>query len=90
MKTMAFAFSKLWQAVTLLNNNIARKMAYGIERNIKIGKNAQGKEALEIHTSKLLKIEKNIKVRLMLQNLSASPEMKGLGLYEISSALTDV
>lgn len=48
-------------------------------RNIKIGKNAQGKEALDIHISELLKIEKNIKVRLILQNLSASLEMKGLG-----------
>lgn len=27
-------------------------------RNIKIGKNAQGKEALDIHISELLKIEK--------------------------------
>jgi hypothetical protein len=48
-------------------------------RDIEIGKNAQGKKALDIHISKLLKIEKNIKVRLMLQHLSASLEMKGLG-----------
>ena len=47
--------------------------------NIKIGKNAQGKKVLDIHISELLKIEKNIKVRLILQNLSASLEMKGLG-----------
>lgn len=38
----------------------------------------QRRKTLDIHIFKLLKIE-NIKVRLMLQNLSASLEMKGLG-----------
>lgn len=57
MKALQFAFSKLEQAITFSYNNTARKIVYGVERDIKMGKNAQGRKALDIHISKLLKTE---------------------------------
>lgn len=50
---MQFVFSKLWQAITLSN-----KIVHGVERDIKMGKNAQGRKALDIHIFKLLKTER--------------------------------
>lgn len=35
---MRFAFSKLWQAITFPNKNTARKIVYGVERDIKMCK----------------------------------------------------
>lgn len=46
MKALQFAFSKLWQAITFSYNNTARKIVYGVERDIKMGKNAQGEEGI--------------------------------------------
>lgn len=33
MKTMQFAFSKLWQAITFSNSNTTRKVVYAVERD---------------------------------------------------------
>ena len=40
------------------NNNTSKEIVYGIERDIKMGKNTQGKKVLYIHIFTLLKIEK--------------------------------
>lgn len=55
---MQFVFRKLQQAITLSNNNTVRKIVHDVERDIKMGKNAQGRKALDIHIFKLLKTER--------------------------------
>lgn len=57
MKAMQPASGKLRRAATFFYNHTARKIVYGVERDIKMGKNAQGRKALDIHISKLLKTE---------------------------------
>lgn len=86
---MQFAFSKLWQAITFSNKNTARKIVYGVERDIKMCKNAQRRKVLDIHISKLLKIEK-YKGEINVTEPLCISRNEGFRVYEISSALKNV
>lgn len=43
---MTYAFSKLWQAVSSPNTNIAKKIVYGFERILKYTKMHRGKKSI--------------------------------------------
>lgn len=86
---MRFAFSKLWQAITFPNKNTARKIVYGVERDIKMCKNAQRRKALDIHISQLLKIEK-YKGEINVTEPLCISRNEGFRVYEMSAALEDV
>lgn len=85
---MWFALSKLWQAITFPSKNAARKIVYGVERDIKICKNAEEEDIRYMH----FQVIKNWKYKgeINVTEPLCISRNEGFRVYEISSAFKDV